>query len=184
MQTKTEKIQVTKKSGDLAPFSREKLRLSLIKSGASKKNIQHIISEIEKILYQGISTKEIYKKAFALLRKSSRPMAAKYKLKKAIMELGPSGFPFERYLAAILKEEGYTTKIGQIIQGMCVQHEVDVVAEKGNQRVIIECKFHTDSHHICDVKVPLYINSRFLDLEKQRMKKKSNDCTLQRPLQK
>ena len=173
MQTSTNKIFVTKNSGDQALFSKEKLRQSLQKSGASNKDIQYIISEIEKILHPGISTKKIYKKAFALLRKTSRPTAAKYKLKKALMELGPSGFPFERYFSEVLRQEGYTTQTGQIIKGHCVQHEVDVLAQKEDQYLIAECKFHSDSHHICNVKVPLYIHSRFLDLKKERDKKAS-----------
>ena len=77
MKKKTKDIWVTKSSGEQAQFSKEKLRRSLIKSSAANKDIEYIISEIEKILYQGISTKAIYKKAFKLLRKASRPTAAK-----------------------------------------------------------------------------------------------------------
>lgn len=175
MNTNTKNIWIIKNSGNQAQFSKAKLRRSLIKSGASNKDIQYIISEIEKILYPGISTKEIYKKAFALLRKTSRPTAAKYKLKKALMELGPSGFPFERYFAEVLKEEGYFTRVGQIVKGHCVSHEVDIIAEKGNQVLLVECKFHADYRHICNIKIPLYIHSRFLDLRKQRKKNKVED---------
>ena len=64
METDIANIWVTKNSGDKAEFSSEKLRHSLLKSGASNNDIKYIISEIEKILYPGISTKEIYKKAF------------------------------------------------------------------------------------------------------------------------
>ena len=96
-------IWITKNSGVKAQFSKEKLRRSLLKSSAKNRDINYIISEIEKMLYPGISTQEIYKKAFALLRKTSRHTAAKYKLKRALMELGPSGFPFERYFAEVLK---------------------------------------------------------------------------------
>ena len=167
MQSGAKGVWITKNSGEKAEFSREKLRRSLEKSGAGSKDIQRIVSEIEKLLYPGMSTKEIYKKAFSLLRKTSRPYAAKYKLKKALMELGPSGYPFERYLAAVMDNEGYQVKVGQVLQGHCIRHEVDVIAEKGKEHFIVECKFHADSRNICDVKVPLYIRSRFLDLEKK-----------------
>lgn len=119
------------------------------------------------MLYPGITTKEIYKKAFSLLRKTSRPYAAKYKLKKAIMELGPTGFPFEKYLAEVLKHEGFSISVGDIMKGHCISHEVDIFAKKGNELMIMECKFHANSRRVCDVKVPLYFHSRFSDLEKQ-----------------
>lgn len=159
-------IFITKASGETVPFSMEKLRRSLRHAGAKGNEIEIISSEIERTLYPGISTKEIYRKAFSLLKKFSAHLAAKYKLKKAILELGPSGFPFEKYVGAILKHEGFSVLVGQIVQGHCVQHEVDVVAEKGNQHFMIECKFHGDQLRKCDVKVPLYIRSRFLDVEK------------------
>ena len=137
-------IFITKASGEKAPFSIEKLRNSLRRAGAGKKVIKRIETELQQILYQGISTREIYQKAFSLLKKVSTHLAAKYKLKKAILELGPSGYPFERYVGEILKHEGYRVQVGQIVQGHCVQHEVDVVAEKDDQYFMIECKFHSD----------------------------------------
>ena len=175
MQTEAKKKWVTKNSGDHAEFSEKKLRRSLEKSGAGEEDILHIISEIKKNLYQGITTKEIYKKAFALLRGKGKSYAAKYKLKKALMELGPSGFPFEKYIAEVLSYEGYSTSVGQVLQGECVQHEVDVVATKGDDYIVVECKFHSDSRRFCDVKVPLYIHSRFLDLKKRWKKNPSNN---------
>lgn len=157
---------ITKASGETVPFSAEKLRQSLRRAGAEKKVIDRIEKEIELKLYPGISTKEIYRQAFSSLRKASTHLAAKYKLKKALQELGPTGFPFEKYVSEILKYDGYKTKVGQIVQGHCVQHEVDVIATKEDQHVMIECKFHSDQVRKCDVKIPLYIHSRFLDVEK------------------
>ena len=46
-------------------------------------------------------------------------------------------------------------------------HEVDVIAEKDNQHFMIECKFHNDSSRNCNVKIPLYTQSRFLDILKR-----------------
>jgi len=162
---KKKKIWITKSSGNQEKFSKAKLRRSLKKSGANEKKIQEIISAIEQILYPGISTRIIYKKAFSLLRKSSRPLAAKYKLKKALMEIGPSGYPFEKYVAALLLHKGYKVKVGKILKGTCVNHEVDVFAEKNNQVILVECKFHSDEYNITGVKIPLYIHSRYLDIK-------------------
>jgi len=161
-----QELFVTKASGERAAFDREKLRRSLERAGAGGDAIERILAGIDDVLYSGITTREIYKKAFSLLRKASAHFAAKYKLKKALQELGPSGYPFEKYVAEILKCQGYHVQVGQIVQGHCVQHEVDVIAEKGDRHFMIECKFHSDDGRKCDVKVPLYIHSRFLDVEK------------------
>ena len=159
-------ILITKASGEKTPFSSEKLRDSLRRAGSSEKVIQGIVNEVKKLLHPEISTKEIYRKAYSLLRKASSQTAAKYKLKKAIMELGPTGFPFEKYVGEILKYEGFQIEVGKIVKGQCVQHEVDVLAQKGAEHYMVECKFHSDQGRKCNVKIPLYIYARFLDVEK------------------
>ncbi len=160
-------MKVTKTSGEQVNYNVKKLRKSLMKSGASGKVVNAIIEKIEASLYIGIPTKEIYKMAFALLRKEHRATAAKYKLKNAILELGPSGFPFERYVSHLMEEEAYTTKVSVIVAGRCVNHEVDVIAEK--ELIYQECKFHNKSTYTCNVKVPLYIHSRYQDITNKQL---------------
>lgn len=160
-------IVITKASGERVPFSTEKLKKSLQRSGANAETINTIITEVQENLYEGIATKKIYQLAFGLLKKKSKPLAAKYKLKRAIMELGPSGYPFEKFIAAILNHQGYTVKVGEIVKGKCVNHEIDVIAEKEDHHFMIECKFHNRSGYVCDVKIPLYILARFKDVEQQ-----------------
>lgn len=156
---------ITKASGEKVKFSINKLRSSLKKTGADDVLVQHILDKVRDELYQGISTKEIYNRAFALLKKKKSHFASKYKLKKAIYELGPTGFPFERFVSAVLRYSGYTTEVGQFLQGKCVAHEIDVIANKNNITTVIECKFHTQQGITCNVKVPLYIHSRYQDIK-------------------
>ena len=160
-----EHIEVIKSSGEKMKFSLEKLRASLNRSGADKKTVDQIIDKVRDELYQGISTKEIYNRAFALLKKKKSYFASKYKLKKAIYELGPTGFPFENFIATIFKYTGYKTVVGEILQGKCVTHEIDVVANKNGDTTIVECKFHSEEGRNCNVKVPLYIAARFNDVK-------------------
>lgn len=160
-----EDIQIIKASGEKVKFSLHKLRRSLKRTGASNATIDKIINVVRDELYQGISTKEIYNRAFALLKKNQPFYASKYKLKKAIYELGPTGFPFEHFVSAILKNDGYETTTARVLQGICVTHEIDVVAHKNNETTIIECKFHGEQGLKCNVKVPLYINSRYQDVK-------------------
>lgn len=175
MKKRNSEIKVTKRSGETAEFDRLKLRNSLERSGAGEDVIPEIIKKLNAFLYDGIPTREIYKKAFQLLRRTSRPTAARYKLKRAIMELGPTGYPFEKFVGAILAHQGYRTEVGVVVKGHCVSHEVDVVAEKDNEHFMVECKFHSDEGRNCDVKIPLYIQSRFIDVEKQWQKHPGHD---------
>jgi hypothetical protein len=157
-------IKIQKSSGEKVSFSIPKLKKSLRHSGANEKDIQHIIDVVRDELYQGISTREIYNRAFALLKRKKSVFASKYKLKKAIYELGPTGFPFERFIAEILSHSGYRVGVGQLVQGKCVTHEVDVIAVKNTNKLFVECKFHGEEGRNCDVKIPLYIYSRYTDI--------------------
>lgn len=155
---------IIKSSGEKVKFSFSKLRRSLRKSGATEAMVSSILDDIRDELYQGISTKEIYNRAYALLKNFDGGYASRYKLKKAIYELGPSGFPFEKLVAQILIDLKYDVKLNLILQGKCVNHEVDLMATKDSKRHLIECKFHTEEGKHCDVKIPLYIDARFRDI--------------------
>jgi hypothetical protein len=168
--TDRSKIFVTKASNESAEFSENKLRNSMKRAGASDEEVDKIVQQVYDKLYQGISTKKIYKIAFGLLRNSSKHVAARYHLKGAIMELGPSGYPFEKFVGAILSHQGYDIKIGQVVKGQCVQHEIDVIAERKGERIMIECKYHNRPGIVCDVKIPLYIQARFKDVEAEWLK--------------
>ena len=170
-------FEIVKSSGDKVKFSLDKLRASLKKTGADNKTINQILNVVRDELYQGISTKEIYKRAFALLKKKKPVFASKYKLKKAIYELGPTGFPFERFVSAILKYSGFEVEVGKIVNGNCVFHEIDVLAKKNDEFFLVECKFHNEEGRNCNVKIPLYIHSRYMDV-----KQKWNSNPLKKPL--
>ncbi|WP_378182632.1 restriction endonuclease [Aquimarina sp. SS2-1] len=172
---KNEDFDILKSSGEKVKFSLSKLQNSLKRSGADTKTVTQIIDTVRDELYQGISTKEIYNRAFALLKKQKTVFASKYKLKKAIYELGPTGFPFERFVGAILEYSGYQVSIGHILSGKCVSHEVDVIAKKNSDYMIIECKFHSEEGRNCNVKIPLYIRSRYIDILNNYKDKETED---------
>ncbi|WP_339702423.1 ATP cone domain-containing protein [uncultured Marixanthomonas sp.] len=164
MKPETNSIELIKSSGKRVRFSIEKLKASLRHSGADTATIDKITNTVRDELYQGISTKEIYNRAFAMLKKKKLEYASKYKLKKAIYELGPTGFPFEKFIGALYQYSGYQIKVGKVLEGKCVSHEVDVIAQKKNHHILAECKFHSEEGRNCDVKIPLYIHSRFQDI--------------------
>jgi hypothetical protein len=155
---------VTKSSGEKHPYSEEKLRSSLRRSGADEKLVDNVARDVHEFLYDGIDTKKIYQIAFRLLRKKERLLAARYSLKDAIMQMGPTGYPFERFVGEIIKKMGFTVSVSQLLQGRCVQHEVDVLAFNHTKQIMVECKYHNTRGKVCNVHVPLYINARFHDL--------------------
>lgn len=158
-------MKIIKHSGDIVDYNPEKLKKSLYKSGASKIIVENILETIGNEIYDGISTKQIYKLAFSLLKKTANAHAARYNLREAIRMLGPAGFFFEKYIARLFASEHYETKIDLILQGKCVSHEIDILVKKNNVLSMVECKFHAGREATSDVKVPMYILSRFNDLK-------------------
>lgn len=158
-------IQITKADGNKELFEEQKLIDSLKNSGGSDEIIEEILSHIEKEMYDGMPTSEIYSRAFKLLRSHSLPIAVKYSLRRALSELGPDGFPFEKYVAKIFETWGYNTLTDQSVLGVCVPHEVDVVAWNESKLIMVEAKFHNELDMKSDLKVVLYIKARFDDLK-------------------
>ncbi|MGL2963097.1 ATP cone domain-containing protein [Flavobacterium sp. RSB2_4_14] len=158
-------MKIVKHSGNIVDFNRDKLKNSLLKSGANKMIVEEVLKNIESQIYEGISTKKIYKLAFALLKKSSNSHAARYNLRAAIQLLGPAGFFFEKFIARLFISEDYLAQTNLFLSGKCVGHEVDVAIMKNNVIEMVECKFHSGKDANSDVKVPMYILSRFNDLK-------------------
>lgn len=158
-------MKIIKNSGDIVDFSRNKLRRSLVKSGASESEIENILHTVESQITNGMRTRQIYRMVGKMLKKISASHAARYNLRTAIQQLGPAGFFFEKFVSLIFKSEGYETKTNLILQGRCVSHEIDIVLKKTDTITMIECKFHARSASVSDVKVPMYILSRFDDLQ-------------------
>lgn len=157
-------IQYVRKSdGKMVAFSEKKLRHSLTRSGATDVTADGIIASLRNKLYPGITTREIYDQAFGMLKDLMRPAAARYHLKRAILELGPSGFPFEQFIGELFRRQGFAVETNQFLTGLCVKHEVDVLAVAGSGKNFIECKYHQAGIK-CDVKVALYVHARFQDI--------------------
>lgn len=160
-------IQVTKASGLKQAFDQAKIRQSLTRAGAKPEVIDKILTQLLGKLYDGISTRDIYQQVFALFNQYQGSHSYRYSLKDALMQLGPSGYPFEKFVARLLDHLGFKTKIQVIAQGKCISHEIDVVAEKDQQRFMVECKFHNRAGTKTRSKDALYIQARFEDLGSQ-----------------
>jgi hypothetical protein len=158
---------VTKATGEKEIFDSKKLEKSLKRAGASEESVSYIVEHIENELRDGDTTQEIYRHAHDLLSKESPlGVAARYSLRRAILELGPHGYAFEDFVGEILKKKGYTIEVGKVMSGKCVEHEVDVFATNAKELILVEAKFHNKVGFKTDVKVALYIQARFEDLGK------------------
>lgn len=155
---------IVKASGETVPFNNKKLRRSLKRVGADRGLIEEIVKKIESSIRDGMSTRAIYRMAFKMVRKKSKTVAAKFHLKQAMFKLGRSGFPFEKYVAELLHYQGMSVVTNKIIKGKCVRHEVDVIAKDKDKTIFVECKYHNLQGVKSDLKVSLYVKSRFDDL--------------------
>lgn len=171
-------VKVLKADGSYEEFKVAKLKRSLKRSGATDGEVRDIIKQIEAILHDGIRTQEIYRHAFELLRDSGAPIAARYSLRRALFGLGPSGFPFEDFLARLFAKEGYKTKTRINLQGKCVEHELDVAAYSPEHSFVAEAKFHARPGIKSDLQVVMYSYARFLDLKEKKICQQDN-CGIQ-----
>mgnify|MGYP001585978084 CR=1 FL=1 len=159
-------MEIIKASGEQELFKEAKLFRSLQRAGADSALARKISQNTVKEIYPRISSSQILNKVTRSLKRENPILASRYNLKRAIWEMGPTGFPFEKYVAGILKEYGYSVQVGKIVQGHCVSHEIDVIAQKGNKHFMIECKYHNSGGIKSDVKAALYTFARFLDIQK------------------
>lgn len=160
---------VVKNDGEIQDFDVLKLKRSLQKSGATDDEVSTIVAQIEGLLYDGIKTQEIYRHAFELLRNSETVVAARYSLRRALFNLGPTGFPFEDFLSRLFASEGYTTKTRVILQGNCAEHELDIAAYKEDHSFVAEAKFHAHPGIKSDLQVALYSFARLHDLKNAKI---------------
>lgn len=176
MENAESQIMVTKSDGRIVPFDPNKIIKVLYTVGADEQVINLVLSQIDKITYDGISTKKLYRTIFKNLKKLDKPIAGRYNLKNAIFALGPSGYPFEKYVGSLFTAEGYSVETGIKVPGKCIKHEVDIIAENALELHMMECKFHSTQKTYCHIQHSLYVRARFWDIE-NKLAKNSKDLS-------
>lgn len=158
-------ITIINASGTQEPFSEEKIVRSLSKSGLSLDTASQTVDYLKQHLKPDMTTDSIYGHVSEYLQKNA-PVENyfNYGLKRAVMDMGPSGYPFEILISDLLRLENFKTEVGVVTQGRCITHEIDVIAEKGNDKYFIECKYHNTPGYKTDVQVALYTYARFQDV--------------------
>lgn len=162
--TSSARPSIVKSDGTIEAFDPEKLETSLRRAGAGVHTAERIRKTIEASIGTVAGTHEIYKRAFMMLRQDTRTAAARYSLRRALMELGPTGHPFEDFIAQLFEKEGWKVEWRKQIAGKCVTHEVDVYATRGGEYLAAELKYHNDPSYKTDMKIALYVKARFDDI--------------------
>lgn len=163
-------MKVIKANGEAEEFAAQKVRASLKRIDVPPAVQDRIMKTVENQIRDRITTKKLYRIVFRELRKLKAGFAGKYNLKRALIELGPSGYPFEKYIGRLWESSGFTVEVGTIVEGKCVTHEVDVRAEKNGLLHFVECKHHGSQKNFCTIRNPLYFYARFLDLRDKQSK--------------
>lgn len=156
-------MKIVKASGDIVPFDKNAIKKSVVRAGASRELAKEVSNKVEKKVNSGMNTGEILELTLKSLKKNPE-IATRYDLKRAIMKLGPSGFPFEEFFSQVLRNYGYKTKIGAHIMGKAIFQEIDIVASK-KLTIMIEAKYHNAPGIKTDTKVAMYTYARYLDIK-------------------
>lgn len=172
---------VIKANGYQEPFNEIKVRLALSRSQILGKHQDRVIENLMTHLHDKISTHEIERIIIEILKEIYPTRLGRYRLKEAIMSLGPTGFPFEQFVGRLLRNYQYNAEIDVTLYGKCVSHEIDVLANKDNKQYFVECKYHNQHGNRTDVKTVLYVKARGDDLRSriQAEKPDSNILTYQ-----
>jgi hypothetical protein len=91
-------------------------------------------------------------------------VAYHYKLKQAVLQLGDTGYPFERLIAEVFAQQDFDAAVGQFVGGRCIQHEIDVIARRTGDVRYMECKYSTNRLKVLSIQTPLYVHARMLDV--------------------
>lgn len=159
---------ITKADGTKEEFSEHKLIASIKRAGIPDDMQTQVLMHVKSKLYENIPTSEIYHHIIEFLGTSRQPFAkSRYSMKQALRDLGPTGYPFEDYLARLLQEMGYKTQTRVILQGKCISHEIDVIATKHDEKIMVEAKFHNSNTIHTDVHVAMYTQARCEDVKER-----------------
>lgn len=161
------RIMVVKMDGEKEPYDSKKLSRSLRRSGADNETIDNILEKVEKKkLHDGIKTKELFSFIHKELDKTRPGVSLKYDLKQAMAEMRiHGGYTFEKFVGLLMKKLGYGVKVNPIIKGKHVTHEIDVSAEKGKEKLMVEVKHRVKSGERESIQTALYVYARYLELE-------------------
>ncbi|OGL73937.1 hypothetical protein A3C96_02680 [Candidatus Uhrbacteria bacterium RIFCSPHIGHO2_02_FULL_60_10] len=158
-------ILIVKTDGTRLKYDPNRIRATLKRIRAKNEVVDHIVQNVTKQVHDGMTTMALFDLIRRELRKEDHCLSHRYNLRVGLQKLGPAGFLFEKYIAAVMRAYDYDAKLPeQDLRGQCVDHEVDVVAHKQGRCVMIEAKFRNRFEDTVTLKDVLATWARFLDL--------------------
>jgi len=153
---------VLKSDGRKERFDKEKIVRTCLRAHASEKMAREIADYIEKNTKEGMTTHAVYRMVIDELDRRKSKSSIFLTLRDAVADIGPE--QFELYAKKILESNGYKVRWNQIIQGKVIEHQVDLVAEIGGKKFLVECKRHFNPHRFCGLEVCLQVQARLEDI--------------------
>jgi len=166
-------IYVTKADGSKQPFDKQKIINTCLRLQATLEQAQSIADKIEAKAYDGIPTKKILQMVFLYMKKYRPAIGYQIDLRQAIAMLR-SKPDFEVFVAKLFEAMGYEVERNLIIQGKCIEHEIDVVARKDSEVILVEVKHHVNHHTYSGLDTFLQLNSTLEDLKEGYESGKNN----------
>lgn len=170
---KGKKILVVKHSGTKEPYDQTKVLRSISRSQVGDERAREILTKVEQKLFNGISTKELYRLVNREIVKHDLPDCANmYRLREAVAAM--DSIDFERFIREILEREGFDSQWNLKIDGNCIDHQIDVIAKSSRGKVyMVEVKHHRRFHRDSDLGTVVEVWGRLEDLKSGFQNKKN-----------
>ncbi|MFC1726918.1 restriction endonuclease [Patescibacteria group bacterium] len=158
------KINVIKHGGSSELYDRQKVLQSILRSQVNDHQAQEILSRVEKRLHDGISTKSLYQIVNREIVRQDLPHCSDlYRLREAVATM--DSIDFEKFVKEILTKEGFEAQWNLILNGLCIDHQIDVVAKNKNGQVYyVEVKHHRHYHRDTGLGTVIELWGRYKDL--------------------
>jgi len=173
-------VTVVKWDGRTEDFDSLKLVRTLTRMGAPQKVAEEVAEEIAQEVQDGITTKKLYAMAVDALESHQEIVEFRRDMKQGLARIG-TGLRFERYVRLLLNAYGYEVSENLVLQGACVTHELDGIAEKDGEVIYLEVKHHSVLERYTPFEVTLSAKAKWDDL-RAGCEQGLNDCEFDRVL--
>jgi len=136
---------VTKADGSKQLFDEQKIMQTCMRMGANHEEAIKVARQIERRIYEGITTRKILQMIYSLMRKQKPAVKHLFDLKYGI-SLMVSKPEFEAFVRILLVYSGFKVEPNTILRGLCGEHEADAIATKDGLTHFVEVKHHSNYH--------------------------------------
>jgi hypothetical protein len=138
-------VFVTKADGSRQVYSRDKVVGTCLRMGADRETAERVAGQVERRLYDGVSTRKVLQLIFSLMRKPKPAVRHIFDLRRGISLMEPKP-EFEVFIQTVLAHSGFQVQPNTVLQGLCGEHEADAIATKNGLTYFVEAKHHANYH--------------------------------------